>query len=208
MTAWTEGRCIELSRAQSLPSGGRRVLPGLRAMAVVGLFMTVVQFCCACGSALEVQELHPGEPAVLRSGLVVTVPENTSATFSRWREPPDEYGLLPPADELTVRSDSPRSYREVEATTYWPAHEGEQPSLNIVERRRLVSASADGTVAVWWSGRRDNALVWIVTRAPDKFPGVVSIYPSRAESRRQAWREAQEVWQWLHVSGADLPPRP
>jgi len=62
-----------------------------------------------------------------------------------------------------------------------------------------------GLSALW---ARENALVWVIIRLPDRLQGWVSISPSRAATPGAAWDEAVDVWRRLSITGADLPSRP
>ena len=153
------------------------------------------------GSDGETTVLSPGESAQMQNGLTFVAPADASATITRMPEDSEvvESALIVPGRYERDLADSLLEDGVSLFSTTLPGLDGSE----VFEGEPLLARSDDDAVLVFWRTYDDS--VTIQTYLAGQVHGEIELPAPEATNRREAWQEAQRVWEWLSIEGAALP---
>lgn len=141
-----------------------------------------------------------GSSVTLLNGLSLSVPKGAKARLLRTGSP--GLGVAPEWLEITWKD---RSSRRRSVGVYSDPSRGDVlPSTAALKKWRLLARDEDGTEVRWTGSKTGLLLVAVVTKLPDKLPGMVSAVRrlKREPDRVDAQSLVEEIWRTFRIQGA------
>lgn len=150
---------------------------------------------------VQTVELRPGDSYAARSGLTVRV--SGAQPVQALRERRSEASVAGISDSLELNS----LHSVPSATLFsYSRPEKNRALVNVGKMYALAGKSPDGNVEVRWHDFGSDSALAIITRLPDRDPGMVlALATPHLGSAAAARATARRLWSELSVQGARLP---
>ena len=195
---------------------GQRMRPAFRGVLLVLAAAALLAACSRAGTdevpgspspadlpspeATLITTVPEGDRVTLENGLSLSVPKGAEARLLRTGNPGS--GVAPEWLEITWKD---RSSRRRSVGVYSdPRRGGVLPSTAALRKWRLLARDEDGTEVRWTGSPTGFLWVAVVTKLPDKLPGMVSAVrrlkgePERADAQSLV----EEIWRTFRIQGA------